>query len=45
MFLATLVEMGFDQGISKVALSKTGSKSVQVCNRMFKIDFPSTPIS
>ena len=31
MFLATLVEMGFDQGISKVALSKTGSKSVQVC--------------
>jgi len=29
MFLATLVEMGFDQGISKVALSKTGSKSVQ----------------
>merc|ERR1712142_417487 len=29
MFLATLVEMGFDQGISKVALSKTGSTSVQ----------------
>jgi len=29
MFLATLVEMGFDQGISKVALSKTGSSSVQ----------------
>jgi len=29
MFLATLVEMGFDQGISKVALSKTGSNSVQ----------------
>lgn len=29
IFLATLVEMGFEEGISKVALSKTQSKSVQ----------------
>lgn len=29
LFLATLVEMGFDEKISKVALDKTGSSSVQ----------------
>jgi len=26
LFLATLVEMGFDEKISKVALQKTGSR-------------------
>jgi len=29
MFIATLVEMGFDQNLAKIALGKTGSGSVQ----------------